>query len=81
MTATSRRNPHTSWCSDSEEQIFVKTLSGKTTTLDMGPPSDTIENAKAKIHEQGRHSLDQRLISAGKQLEEGRTVYDCIIQK
>ena len=36
-------------------QIFVKTLTGKTITLDVGP-SDTIENVKQKITRQGRHS-------------------------
>merc|ERR1711959_125587 len=35
-------------------QIFVKTLTGKTTTLDV-EPSDTIENVKQKIQEQGGH--------------------------
>ena len=34
--------------SDQQRQIFVKTLTGKTTTLEV-EPSDSIENVKAKI--------------------------------
>ena len=63
------------------QQLFVKTLSGKTVSIEC-EESDKIEDVKAKIEEKEGVPVDQqRLIFAGKQLDGQKTLQECGINE
>ena len=68
-------------CSTSQMQIFVKTLTGKNITLDVNP-TDTVQHLKNQLHDREAIPQEQqRLIFAGKQLDDNRQLSDYNMQK
>ena len=62
-------------------QIFIKNLKGETITFDV-QASNTIGNFKGQIQaKEGLPPKQQRLIFAGKQLEDSQTLSECNIKK
>jgi len=62
-------------------QLSIKTLTGKTIAIE-AKPSDTVSGIKSKIstHEDGAPTHKQRLIFAGRQLEDNNTLLSYNIQ-
>ena len=62
-------------------KIFIKPFNGKTLAIEVGE-SDTVRNVKAKIEDKkGTECELQRLVYAGKQLEDDRPLSDYLIHK
>ena len=62
-------------------KIFIKTVTGKTTTLEV-EPSDSIEEVKTKIQDKDGIPADhQRLIFGGQQLKDGLCLSNCNVPK
>ena len=80
MVAGARCDPRRGNDECEDMQVFVKTLMGKTITLDV-KASDTIYNVKNQIEEkEGIAPDDQRLTIAGRDLEDGKRIIDYNIQ-
>ncbi len=62
-------------------QIFVKTLRGKTITINTQPSATVSKVMYQILEEEGPHPNDMRLIFGGKQLEPGRMLAEYDVQK